>query len=68
MYEHKQNNKQTSHFFEKFIWKPKYFCNQMKFALQFQRNVSVTQPKLLIDEMKATQQSCLESERVSQKI
>ena len=39
----------------------------MKFALQFQRNVSVTQPKLLIDEMKATQQSCLESERVSQK-
>ena len=37
----------------------------MKFALQFQRNVSVTQTKLLIDEMKATQQSCLESERVS---
>ena len=37
----------------------------MKFALQFQRNVSATSLKFLIDEMKATQQSCLESERVS---
>ena len=37
----------------------------MKFAFQFQRNVSVTQLKFLIDAMKATQQSCLESERVS---
>ena len=65
MYEHKQNKKQTSHFFEKFIWKTKCFCTQMKFALQFQRNVSATSLKFLIDEMKATQQSCLESERVS---
>ena len=37
----------------------------MKFALQFQSNVSVTQLKYLIDGMKTTQQSCLESERVS---
>ena len=37
----------------------------MKFAFQFQRNVSVTQLKFLIDAMKATQQSRLESERVS---
>ena len=36
----------------------------MKFALQFQRNASVTQLKVLIDAMKTTQQSCLESERV----
>ena len=37
----------------------------MKFSLQFQRNVSVTQLKVLIDAMKTTQQSCLESERGS---
>ena len=36
----------------------------MKFALQFQRNVSVTRLKLLIHGMKTTQQSCLESERL----
>ena len=41
--EHKENNKQRGHSFEKFIWKPKCFHTQMKFALQFQRNVSVTQ-------------------------
>ena len=41
----------------------------MKFALQFQRNVSVTQLKFLIDAMKLyTQQSCVESKRVSSKI
>ena len=37
----------------------------MKFALQFQRKVSVTQLKFLIDDMKTAQQSCLESEHVS---
>ena len=37
----------------------------MKFSLQFQRNVSVTQLKFLIDAMKTKQQSCLESERGS---
>ena len=42
----------------------KYFT-QMKFALQFQRNVSVSQLKFLIDAMKTTPQSCLESEHVS---
>ena len=40
----------------------------MKFALQFQRNVSVTRLKLLIHAMKTTQQSCLESERLFLKI
>ena len=37
----------------------------MKFSLQFQRNVSVTQLKFLIDAMKTLQQSCLEFERGS---
>ena len=37
----------------------------MKFSLQFQRNVSVTQRKFLIDAMKTTQQSCLESDHGS---
>ena len=37
----------------------------MKFILQFQRNVSVTQLKFLIDDMETTQQSWLESEHVS---
>ena len=60
------NKRETNKsFLKKFIWKTKCFCTQMKFALQFQRNVSATSLKFLIDEMKATQQSCLESERVS---
>ena len=38
----------------------------MKFASQFQRNVSVlTQLKVLIDAMKTSKQSCLESKSVS---
>ena len=65
MYEHKQNNKQTSHFLKNLFENRNISVLKWNCALQFQRNVSVTQPKLLIDEMKATQQSCLESERVS---
>ena len=65
MYEHKQNNKQRSDFLKNLFENPNVSVLKMKFALQFQRNVSVTQLKFLIDEMKATQQSCLESERVS---
>ena len=49
---HKQNKKQRSHFFEKFIWKTK--CTPMKFALQFQPSVSVTQLQFSIDTMKTT--------------
>ena len=60
MNEHKQNNKQRSHFLNNLFENPKCFCTQMKFALQFQRNV--TQLKFLILGMKTTQQSCLESE------
>ena len=43
--EHKQNNKQRSHFLEKIYLKTQMFCIPMKFALQFQRNVSLTQLK-----------------------
>ena len=64
MNEHKQNNKQRSRFWNNLFENAKCFCTQMKFALQFQRNVSVTQLKFLIHAMKTTQQSCLESERL----
>jgi len=42
------------------------YSNEIRFKLQ--RNMSVTQLKFLIDAMKLTQQSCVESERVSSKI
>ena len=42
------------------------YSNEIRFTLQ--RNVSVTQLKFLIDAMKLTQQSCVESERVFPKI
>ena len=64
MNENKQNNKQRSRFLNNLFENPKCFCTQMKFALQFLRNVSVTQLKFLIHAMKTTQESCLESERL----
>ena len=42
------------------------YSNEIRFTLQ--RNVSVTQLKFLIDAMKLTQQSCVQSERVFSKI
>ena len=60
---HKQNNKLRSHFLKNLFENPLMFLYSNEFAFQFQRNVSVTQLKFLIDAMKATQQSCLESER-----
>ena len=54
MYEHKQNNKQRSDFLKNLFENPNVSVLKMKFALQFQRNVSVTQLKFLIDEMKGT--------------
>ena len=61
MNEHKQNNKQRESeksFFEKFIWKPKCFC--------IHYNSSMKHPQLNKNfySIKATQQSCVESERV----
>ena len=64
MNERKQNNKQRSHFLNNLFENLKCFCTQMKFSLQFQRNVSITRLKLLIDAMKTTHHSCLESERL----
>ena len=55
-------------FFEKFIWKPKCFCTQMKFTyFSFMCPFAFikTQLKFLIDAMKTSQQSCIEFERVS---
>ena len=42
------------------------YSNEIRFTLQ--RNVSVTQLKFLIDAMKLTQQSCVESKRFFSKI
>ena len=58
----------SSDYFESLLEGKTTRSNRMKFRLQFQRNVSVTQLKFLIDAMKTTQQSCVESERVSSKI
>ena len=67
MKEHKQNNKQKSQFLKNLFENPKFlYSNEIRFTLQ--RNASVTQLKFLIDAMKLTHQSCVESERVSSKI
>ena len=67
MNEHKQNNKQKSQFLKNLFENPKFlYSNEIRFTLQ--RNASVTQLKFLIDAMKLTHQSCVESERVSSKI
>ena len=49
----------------KIYLKTQMFLYSNDIRLQFQSNVSLTQLKYLIDGMKTTQQSCLETERVS---
>ena len=64
--ENKESNKQRSHFLKNLFENP----NVSVLKLNSLYNSSITRPyvtqlKFLIDAMKTTQQSCLESERVS---
>ena len=65
--EHKQYNKQRI-FFWKIYWQTQMFLYSNKIRIIISALCALTQLKFLIDAMKGTQQSWLESERISWKI